>query len=104
VAIHTTEFNFLDDSQTIDNWPTVLFQRRHFTQLAAELRKEGHDVGELDFRIGDKPLDKFIDVPPFAHDWPKPLALEWRDSPAHLKISIDGFASTCFGLIIGKRG
>jgi SAM-dependent methyltransferase len=104
VAVHTTEFNFLDDSQTIDNWPTVLFQRRHFTQLAQELRREGHDVGELDFGIGDKPLDKFIDVPPFAHDWPKPLALEWRDSPAHLKISIDGFASTCFGLIIGKRG
>jgi hypothetical protein len=104
VAIHTTEFNFLDDSQTVDNWPTVLFQRRHFMQLAAELRREGHDIGELDFRIGDKPLDKFIDVPPFAHDWPKPLALEWRDSPAHLKISIDGFASTCFGLIIGKRG
>jgi 2-polyprenyl-3-methyl-5-hydroxy-6-metoxy-1,4-benzoquinol methylase len=104
VAIHTTEFNFLDDSQTIDNWPTVLFQRRHFMHVAQELRNEGHDVGELDFRIGDKPLDTFIDVPPYAHDWPKPLALDWGNSPAHLKISIDGFASTCFGLIIGKRG
>jgi SAM-dependent methyltransferase len=102
VAIHTTEFNFLDDNQTIDNWPTVLFQRRHFTRLAEELSKEGHDVGKLDFSIGDKPLDKFIDVPPYAHDWPPPLALEWGDSPAHLKISIDGFASTCFGLIVSK--
>jgi len=102
VAIHTTEFNFLDDNQTIDNWPTVLFQRRHFTSLAAELRLEGHDVAELDFRVGDKPLDKFIDVPPFAHDLPQPIASEWGRSAAHLKISIDGFASTCFGLIITK--
>jgi hypothetical protein len=81
-----------------------LFQRRHFLWLAEELRREGHYVGELDFRIGDKPLDRFIDIPPYAHDWPKPLAFEWRDTPAHLKISIDGFASTCFGLIIRKAG
>jgi hypothetical protein len=103
VAIHTTEFNFLNDNQTIDNWPTVLFQRRHFTQLAEELREEGHDVAELDFRIGDKPLDKFIDIAPFPHDWPQSTAPEWNASVAHLKISIDGFASTCFGLIINKR-
>ena len=103
VAVHTTEFNFLNDNQTIDNWPTVLFQRRHFTQLAEELRKEGHDVGELDFRIGDKPLDKFIDIAPFPHDWPQSTAPEWSGSVAHLKLSIDGFASTCFGLIINKR-
>jgi hypothetical protein len=42
------------DDQTTDNWPTVLFQRRHFTSLAAELRLDGHDVAELDFRVGDK--------------------------------------------------
>jgi hypothetical protein len=104
VAIHTTEFNFINDDQTIDNWPTVLFQRRHFTQLAEQLRKEGHDIGELDFHTGDKPLDKFIDIPPFAHDWPQSILPEWGGSAAHLKISIDGFASTCFGLIIRKGG
>lgn len=103
VAVHTTEFNFLNDERTIDNWPTVLFQRRHFTHLTEELRREGHHVEELDFRIGNKPLDKFIDVPPFAHDWPQAIASEWGDAP-HLKISIDGFASTCFGLIITKGG
>jgi hypothetical protein len=82
----------------------VLFQRRHFAQLAEELRKEGHELGELDFRVGDKPLDKFIDIPPFAHDWPQSVAPRWGGSAAHLKISIDGFASTCFGLIISKGG
>jgi len=100
VAIHTTEFNFLDDNRTIDNWPTVLFQRKHFADLAAALAAAGHSVAPLDFRVGDKPLDKFIDVPPFAHDLPDPVKAEWAPSATHLKLSIDGFASTCFGLII----
>jgi 2-polyprenyl-3-methyl-5-hydroxy-6-metoxy-1,4-benzoquinol methylase len=103
VAIHTTEFNFLDDKQTIDNWPTVLFQRQHFIQLAEELTAEGHQVAELDFRVGNKPLDKFIDVPPFPHDFPASVSSEWGQSSAHLKISIDGFASTCFGIIVTKK-
>ena len=68
------------------------------------MRQEGHDVAELDFRVRDKPLDKFIDVPPFAHNLPQSIASEWGQSLAHLKISIDGFASTCFGLIITKKG
>src|SRR6266851_5360016 len=29
LAVHTTEFNFEQGAETIDNWPTVLFQRRH---------------------------------------------------------------------------
>jgi len=102
IAIHTTEFNFLDDQRTIDNWPTVLFQRRHFSDLADQLRQAGHSIAPLDFRVGDKPLDKFIDVPPFAHDFPESVKAEWAPSAAHLKISIDGFASTCFGLIVVK--
>jgi len=104
LAIHTTEFNFLDDEKTIDNWPTVLFQRRHLLELAEKLTSDGHLVSPMDFGIGNKPLDKFIDVPPFAHDFPAAVRDEWGPSAAHLKISIDGFASTCFGLTIVKRG
>ncbi len=103
VAIHTTEFNFLNDEATIDNWPVVLFQRRHFIELAERLRKDGHDVAELDFHVGNKPLDKFIDIPPFGNDWPSATVPEWGHSPSHLKLSFDGFASTCFGLIVTKK-
>ena len=101
VAVHTTEFNFIDDEKTLDNWPTVLFQRRHFESLAARLRANGHNVAPLNFDVGTKPLDRFIDLPPFAHDWPERLR-SWAGEPAHLKLSIDGFASTCFGLIVTK--
>ncbi len=102
VAIHTTEFNFMNDAQTIDNWPTVLFQRQHFIAIAERLRAAGHTVAELDFSVGNKPLDKFIDVPPWAHDMTGDMAANWEPNVAHLKLNIDGFASTCFGLLITK--
>ena len=102
LAVHTTEFNFSNDKETIDNWPTVLFQRKHFQQLAADLQSRGHSVAELDFDVGHKPLDRFIDLPPFSHDWPEQLRKEWSGDEAHIKISIDGFPATCFGLIVKK--
>ena len=98
LAVHTTEFNFLDNENTVDNWPTVLFQRRHFEQLAARLRAQGHWVAELDFDVGDEPMDKFIDLPPYMNMWPS------DPQGYHLKLAHDGFATTCFGLMIKKGG
>jgi 2-polyprenyl-3-methyl-5-hydroxy-6-metoxy-1,4-benzoquinol methylase len=102
-AIHTTEFNFMNDEQTIDSWPTVLFQRRHFEDVARRLRHFGHVVAELDFNIGSGPMDKFIDLPPYVHDFHPGVAKHWAPGVSHLKLLIDGFPSTCFGLIIQKK-
>jgi len=103
MAIHTTEFNFLDQKTTLDNWPTVLPQRRHFEELAERLRANGHIVAPLDFDVGARPLDRFIDIPPYPGDPGGRLELfNAQFESAHLKLSIDGFASTCFGLIIKK--
>jgi len=66
LAVHTTEFNFSDDSKTIDNQAIVLFQRKHFEELAKRLRASGHVVAEMDFNVDRKPLDRFIDLPPSA--------------------------------------
>lgn len=101
-AVHTTEFNFLDDDRTVDNWPTVLFQRAHFRSLAEKLTAKGHRVAPLDFDVGQKPLDRFIDMPPYSNDWTDYQKSIWPKSPPHLKLSVDGFASTCFGLVIQK--
>jgi hypothetical protein len=101
IAVHTTEFNVNSEGATIDNWPTVLFQRRHFEQLARLLAAKGHHVAELDFTLGDGPMDRFIDLPPFHHD----LAPDMRSllgDPQHLKVAIDGFAATCFGISVRK--
>ncbi len=103
LSVHTTELNISSEGPTIDNWPTVLFQRRHFEQLAQRLRKQGHYVADLDFFLGDKPMDRFIDLPPFHHDLPKDLG-DWIGAPQHLKVGVDGFTSTCFGILVRKAG
>ena len=102
LSVHTTELNINAEGSTIDNWPTVLFQRRHIEALAARLADDGHEVAPLDFFLGDRPLDRFIDLPPFHHDLPTGLA-EWVGTPQHLKVAVDGFASTCFGIIVRKK-
>jgi hypothetical protein len=102
LSVHTTEFNFSNDLETVDNWGTVLFQRAHFEEIAAQLTAEGHYVAPLDFDVGNLPLDKFIDIPPYQHDWPDALHASWHTDAPHLKLSIDGFPATCFGLIVIK--
>jgi len=103
VAIHTTEFNFTNDSETIDNWPTVLFQRRHLESTIQRLEKKGCRLLQPDFDVGSRPLDRFIDIPPFPNDMhEKSIAYWWKDT-MHIKLSIDGFPSTSFGLIAVKN-
>ncbi len=102
VVVHTTEFNFTRDDETIDNWITVLFQRRHFQALAGHLQDKGHHVAPLDFHVGDDPMDRFIDLPPFRDDWSSGMKASWGGNTPHLKLNIDGFPTTCFGLIITK--
>jgi hypothetical protein len=107
VAFHTTEFNYTESDVTIDNWPTVLFLRSHFQGLRESLTHDGHEVGELDFDVGCLALDNFIDLPPYDFD----SFLRHDDvsngngfRPGHLKLSVDGFPSTCFGIWIRKKG
>lgn len=104
VAIHTTEYNFSHDETTIDNWGTVLFLRKHFHQIFDRLTSLGHSVAPLDLSVGSKPMDKFIDIPPFSDQLAPSLRAEWDVGVAHIKLLVDGFPSTCFGLIIRKAG
>ncbi len=101
LSVNTMEYNIEECGPTIDNWPTVLFQRRHLEELAAKLRAQGHEVAEFDFDMGQQPMDKFIDMPPWHHDLPEPDARRLGD-PRHLKLGIEGFVATCFGIIIRK--
>ncbi len=101
IAIHTTEFNIEPDGPTIDNWVTVLFQRKHMIDLADRLRAKGHEVAPFDFDYGSKPLDYFIDIPPY-HGQASDHLVAWLGQPGHLKMCIDGFVSTCIGMIITK--
>jgi SAM-dependent methyltransferase len=88
VAVHTTELNVTSDSDTLTSGSTVLFRRQDFEELARRVRAAGGDL-ELNFNIGDRPMDKFYDVPPYSET-------------NHLKLQIDRFVTTSFGLLIRK--
>ena len=92
IAVHTTEFTF-DEGETLDNWPTVLYQKRHLVGLAERLRSKGYGIDDFDFDRGDGMIDHLVDLPPWSH----PLL---REPYAHLKLSVDGFTCTSAGMII----
>ena len=89
-AIHTTELNLTSNDDTVDNMDTVLFRRRDLEALAARLTAMGHHVEPFDFDPGTKPLDNYIDVPPY------------RTEP-HLKIALFGYSITSVGIMV-RRG
>jgi len=96
VAVHTTEFN-IHDGETVDHRNTVLYQRAHMHDIAQRLTRRGYRVAKLDFNSGSGFLDGFIDIPPWPHnDHP----LNPGEPDAHLKLSLDGFVCTSFGLSI----
>ncbi len=89
VAVHTTEFNCSSNDVTLDNSPTVLFRKRDITDLARRLRAQGH-LMSLNFNLGDNPLDEHVDVPPYSNH-------------KHLKLLIEKFVSTSYGIVVKKR-
>jgi SAM-dependent methyltransferase len=91
VCIHTTEFNYLQEDKTVDNCGTVLFRKRDFIKLVQNLTSQGHQVVPLNFEIGDGFLDQFIDIPPYE-----------TTQDAHLKLLVDDFATTSFGIIVKR--
>ena len=90
VAVHTTELNCSSDRNTIDHAGTVLFRRRDLMALARRLASAGHEL-RLNFNLGDQPLDLHVDAPPYAVD-------------GHLKLLLENFVTTSFGLIVRKAG
>lgn len=102
VAIHTMEFNVENDGPTFEDRSTSLFQRRHLEELAARLRQQGHWVADFDFFCGNRPMDNFIDLPPWPDVPPQDFIKHLESN--HLKLGIAGFISTSFGIVVKKAG
>jgi hypothetical protein len=47
-------------------------------------------------------VDRFIDVPPYP--WEASPRNGWAAGQVHLKLALDDFPSTCFGLVVEKGG
>jgi hypothetical protein len=95
ISAHTTEFNY-SRKDTIDNWATVLFRKQDFENLYNRL--SSYELPSVNYDVGVNPVDSFIDMPPYA----------WHEghnenlNHCHLKLMVDGFPSTCFGLSFQK--
>lgn len=90
-AVHTSEYNYGSDVETIDNADTVLFRRRDLEDLAARLTAQGHRVAPFDFSMGAGLVEQYVDVMPY------------RDQP-HLRMSLWGHPTTSVGLVIQRGG
>ena len=89
-AVHTTEFNVSSNTETVDNMSTVLFRRSDLEDLAARLNAAGYKAAVFDFEPGTKPVDAYVDLPPY------------RTEP-HLTVALMGYATTSIGVIV-QRG
>jgi Flp pilus assembly protein TadD/SAM-dependent methyltransferase len=98
VAVHTTEYN-VQDGETIDNWATVLYQKKHFAILQAMIEECGCRLVDIDFDVGREFFDSYIDLPPYPHDDATGLAIL---RPPHVKLSVDGFPATSIAIIVEK--
>jgi hypothetical protein len=87
VAVHTTEYNVGSNRQTVVAGHTVYYRRRDLQGLAQWAQSAGHEIA-ITFRLGNAPADRHVDLPP----WSSP----------HLKIGIDGFVVTSFGLCVRR--
>lgn len=88
IGVHTTELNCSSNDRTLSTGSTVLFRKRDFEAMIADLTREGFRV-EVNWDLGDQPLDHHVDVPPYSED-------------RHLKLRLDQWVSTSFGIIIHR--
>jgi 2-polyprenyl-3-methyl-5-hydroxy-6-metoxy-1,4-benzoquinol methylase len=91
VSIHTTELNLSSDTATFESPHLSLFRKQDFKRLAAELRAAGHDVAPLVFYPGSHAVDRYVDLPPYLHD-------------PHIRLELEGYVTTSFGIIVTKGG
>jgi hypothetical protein len=89
VAVHTTELNCDSNEETIETGGSVIYRQRDLLTLAERMRAEGNRVEPFNFYLGETDADRFVDEPPYK-------------GVAHIKLRIESYASTSFGLIISK--
>lgn len=101
IAVHTTELNSNNEGPTFESRDLVVFQQRHMEEIERRLRAQGDIPSSMDFSIGSGPIDSFIDLPPYSEAMRGYMhARESGDEQrmAHIRLSVAGHPSTCFGL------
>ena len=97
VAVHTTEFNLSSNNKTIGAGPAVIYRLRDIEDVVRRLVSRGHRVEPLDIDPGNRDIDRFVDPPPYSGSAGGPYG-----RIKHLRLDLEGYASTSIGLILRK--
>ena len=89
VAIHTTEFNVSDDTETLESSDRSLYRRVDLINLQTRLIDCGCSVVPMNLYAGNLPGDQHVDLPPCAQT-------------IHLKLQIAKYVVTSFGPVPRK--
>jgi len=89
LAVHTTELNTSSDTETFESPGLSLYRRSDLLALQDRLTRLGCSLLPLNFYAGDQPEDEYVDLPPY-------------EQKLHLKLQIQQFVVTSFGLVIRK--
>ncbi|RYJ00940.1 MAG: hypothetical protein EON47_12320, partial [Acetobacteraceae bacterium] len=90
IAVHTTEFNLSSNAETMETPGLSVYRRQDIETLILELTAAGHEVATFNTHPGDRQMDDYIDLPPYALP--------------HLKLQLERYTTTSFGLVIRKGG
>ncbi len=97
LAVHTTEFNLTSNADTVEQGSYVIYRLCDIEAICERLRQSGHKVAPLDLDPGSHELDRYVDMPPYYQSAEEP-----HGRVKHLRLALNGFASTSIGLIIEK--
>jgi SAM-dependent methyltransferase len=98
IAVHTTEYNLNPTGPTVEDGPTVLYQRRHLEGLGERLAASGHEMLPLRDPTADQQLfDQLVDLPPYTQQGGP------GDAP-HLRLVLDGHTVTSVAIVIRAGG
>lgn len=89
VAVHTTEYNVESNTRTKFFGRNTIFRRRDVERIRRELVRRGYRMEEPDWSTGDLPGDQ------------APDPLPWSGA-VHLKLALEGYVATSFGLIVER--
>jgi SAM-dependent methyltransferase len=90
MAVHTTEFNFANNDQTLESHNLVLFRRRDLEELERRVNAQGDRMWPLDLERGTRDADLYVDP------WP-------YEGECHLNLAIADHVSTSV-LLVARRG
>ncbi len=90
IAVHTTEFNLVSNTDTVLSGPTVLYRKQDLERLIHAITELGHTVIPLNLNPGIAPLDVYVDWPPYS-------------VYGHLKLALLDYVATSVGIIVIKN-